>query len=429
MSQNRPLPPDGRRPGTIEGWQVRQPVHRRRTAPWRGLAFLGVAVIVLVGGAWMAFGPSLRAAAVNMFQDNAQAIRMPFVSDLLASELTSRVNTPAGGSGEPVTFVIEEGQSLPAIEEALVEAGLLEDRLAFQYLVISREVDGLVVAGNYTMPSDVTPSQLVDRLAGSPDPITPRVTLALRDGLRIEQIVALLQTLGLETDVRAFHDLVTDPPAELIDEYDFLSLVPKGNSLEGFLGAGVFEIPVDITPTDLARLLLDDWQADIGSRFMAQAQERARDFYEVMTIASLVEREAVVDAERARIAGVYTNRLDPSLNPTLLMNADPTVIYAVDTLALRDLPFERWPQYSFWQPVGRELAGVSVPGDLRSYQTYTQPGLPKAPIASPSRASVAAALSPNTRRGLLYFYACPGERTHQFARTLAQHQRNIQSCS
>jgi UPF0755 protein len=110
------------------------------------------------------------------------------------------------------------------------------------------------------------------------------------------------------------------------------------------------------------------------------------------------------------------------------MNADPTVVYAVDTMALRDMSFERWQGYTFWEPVGRQLASVSVPGDLRSFQTYTQAGLPKAPIASPSRASIQAAIDPDRRRNLLYFYSCPGEKKHIFARNLRQHERNIRSC-
>jgi UPF0755 protein len=69
-----------------------------------------------------------------------------------------------------------------------------------------------------------------------------------------------------------------------------------------------------------------------------------------------------------------------------------------------------------------------VPADLASYQTYDNPGLPDGPIATPSLASIQAALNPDTRQHYLFFYACAGAKTHEFAKTLSQHNRNIRSC-
>jgi UPF0755 protein len=385
-------------------------------------------VIGLLVAGWIAFGATIRAAAVEMFEGNTSAIRMPFVADLLAVELAGRIVAPAGTDPTPVKFVIEEGQTVPQIEDALIEAGLLTDRLAFQYLIISQGLEGLVTAGTYTLNATMSPRDLVDRLKGSPDPVVPRVTLALREGLRIEQIVGLLEQLGLRMEAKDFYRLVSDPPDELVDEYEPLRAVPEGHSLEGFLGAGIFEIPVDITPMDLVRLLLDDWQADIGDAVIPRVRRQKEDLYEVLTLASIVERETGLDSERARIAGVYLNRLDEKLNPTRIMNADPTVIYAVDTLGLRRTNVGRWQDFAFWTTVDEGLAEVRVPDDLRSFQTYVEPGLPDWPIASPSLASIEAVLSPDRRRGYLYFYACPGERKHVFARTLRQHERNIAAC-
>lgn len=423
-----PPPAEGRRPGTIEGWETRRPIHvTRRGGSWKGIVFVLFMVGVLATGAWVILGPIVRSSAVEMFQGNPSAIRWPFVADLLAVELAGRIGTPAGTDERPLEFVVEEGQNPAEIEDALVEAGLLTDRLAFEYLLVSQDVEGLVTAGTYTMDRTITPRELVDRLKGSPDPVTPRVTIALKDGLRIEQVVAYLQTLGLQTDLKEFHRLVSEPPQGLIEEYDFLSLVPSGNSLEGFLSGVIEEVPVDIAPLDLARMLLDEWQAEIGPE-IARARKQKRDFYEVLTLASLVERETGLDAERARIAGVYTNRLDEGLNPTRIMNADPTVLYAVDTKGLRDIGFGKWQDFAFWTTVDESLAAISVPPDLRSFQTYVEPGLPDWPIATPSLESVQAVLAPDRRKDFLYFYACPGEKRHVFARTLAQHERNIARC-
>lgn len=429
MTDPTGMPDDIRRPGVVQGWRTRKPVHRRvRSGGWQGLIFVVVMLFVMLAGGWIAFGATLRAAAVDLFEGNTGAIRMPFVSELLAAELAERITRPAGTDETPIRFLIEEGQTLAEIEDALVAAGLLTDRLAFQYLVVSGGLEARIIAGAYTMDSTYSPRDVVGRLAGSPDPITPRVTLALRQGLRIEQVVALLQTLGLDTDLREFHRLLTEPDRDLVEEYDYLSVVPRGNSLEGFVGSGVFEIPIDISPLDLARLLLDDWREDIGNHVIPAARRQKMDLYEVLILASLVERETGVDDERARIAGVYTNRLDPNLHPTLIMNADPSVIYGVDSVALQERPFGRWQEYVFWMPVGQSLSQVSLPERLSSFQTYTQAGLPDWPIASPSRKSIEAVLEPNTKRGSLYFYSCPGSREHVFARNLEQHERNIAAC-
>jgi UPF0755 protein len=140
----------------------------------------------------------------------------------------------------------------------------------------------------------------------------------------------------------------------------------------------------------------------------------------------LVERDG--DAERAKVAGVYANRLDPRLNPTLIMNADPTVIYARDTMALDDARFDTWQEFFFWAAMKDSLGEFVVPPELQSYQTYQDPGLPDSPIATPAKASIRAALEPDTSNDILFFNACPGAKRHTFARTLEQQQRNLARC-
>ncbi|HEX5451801.1 MAG TPA: endolytic transglycosylase MltG, partial [Candidatus Limnocylindrales bacterium] len=151
-----------------------------------------------------------------------------------------------------------------------------------------------------------------------------------------------------------------------------------------------------------------------------------RDFYQVLTLASIVQQEAALDSERALIAGVYTNRLNPRIWSTGLLNADPTVFYAHDTIELRAMAFEDWQQFAFWEPMTAALAGLKVPDDLAGYQTYAHRGLPPGPICSPTAASIQAALQPDTSDGYLYFVAKgDGSHGHAFARTYAQHQANL----
>lgn len=431
-----PPPPGGGRTGIVEGWELRHVRQQRaNSGAWKGLAFVTVALVLLVIGGWYAARPILGPAVTGLFEDSPGIINWPVVSDLLAAELGDRIDAPAGESDAEVAFTIEPGQTIADIQTNLVEAGLLTDTLAFHYLVVSDRVDELIQAGIYTMSPAMSPREVVGRLAGSPDPPTPVTVLHLRPGLRIEQIAAYLQKqtedVGLKLDPSEFLELAKNPPDALRSDFGFLRQAPAGASLEGFLGYGSYEVPVDITAEEFVRALLTEWGETSGA-FVAQARKKQVDFYDALVIASLVEKEAKVDADRAKIAGVYWNRLDPRVNRQTagLMQADPTVVYATDTMALDDIGIRRWPEYVFWDLLGLpDYSGVNVDRRLQSFQTYQEPGLPDWPIVTPTAASIRAALNPATKNGNLFFYACPGADTHKFAKTAKQHSRNINRCN
>jgi len=425
----------GDRVGIVEGWEVRQARQREaNSGAWKGLFFVIIAIIALVIGGWVVARPVLGPAVTGLFEDKPGIIRMAILSDLLRTELGDRINAPAGDSDEEVRFVIEPGQTIDQIREGLVEAGLLTDTVAFKYLVVSDRVDQLIQSGTYTMNARMSPADVVHRLAAEPDPPTPVVNLALRPGLRIEQIVAYLeqqtQESGLELDPAEFLELATNPSEDLRDAYSFLRQIPRGNSLEGFLPGGVYPVEVTINADEFLQMLLQRWEEESGE-LVTQARRKGVDFYDAMTIASLVEREVKSDKDRRKVAGVYWNRLDPKLNGATagLMQADPTVVYATDTMELDDMRLNRWPQYLFWDTLGvADLSTVNVDRRLQSHQTYQSAGLPDWPIASPSRESIEAALNPDRRKRFLFFYACPGSDTHTFGRNATQHARNIARC-
>ena len=207
-----------------------------------------------------------------------------------------------------------------------------------------------------------------------------------------------------------------------------MEVIPEGNSLEGFLPSAVYSLERDITAEELIRLMLDQWETTVGDVYIQQAEEADKDFYEVLTMASIVEREVGVPDEAPQVAGVYQNRLDGEADGVRLLNADPTVIYANDGMELDDLGFSGWPEYSFWGLIGEDLASFEVPAELQSFQSYQNVGLPEWPIATPSIASIEAALEPDTESGYLYFVACGDEGEHRFAETLREHNANVQEC-
>ena len=326
---NPPPPANPDRVGIVEGWEIRRSRRRvPRGGAFKGIVFVVLAVVVLGVGGWLLARPMLGSAVTGIFQDNPGIIRFPVVADLLAAELADRIARPASAEPQDVRLTIDEGESIDEIRDELLELGLLTDPVAFHYLVVNDRVDQLIVAGTYTLNTGMSPGEIVERLAGSPDPPAKVVTLAIRDGLRIDQVASLLQKMkdedGLELDVRDFLALANDPPDRLREDYPFLKAIPQSGGLEGFLKGGTWEVRLDMTAEELVAQMLTNWDEEYGD-VVSQSRKKGLDFYDVLRVASIVERETPRDGERARVAGVYWNRLDDRTagETAGFMNADP----------------------------------------------------------------------------------------------------------
>ncbi len=256
-------------------------------------------------------------------------------------------------------------------------------------------------SGTYFLRPNMTPQQIVTSLLVSHQ---VAIAIGLRPSLRLEQITAKLQTVdGLTMDVKAFYDEVEHPPASLLADYPWLSAVlPKGASLEGFLGAATYTVPPDVTADEFVRMLLDAWHQQVGADLMNVPAARGMTFYQVLSLASIVERETGNDPDRAKIAGVYVNRAKPNHETAGFLGSDPTVFYVNDTLKLAAMPFSQWQSYLFWAPLPKGTTlPADLPADLAGYNTYTSKGLIPGPICTPSVASIKAALNPDTSGGYL----------------------------
>ena len=149
-------------------------------------------------------------------------------------------------------------------------------------------------------------------------------------------------------------------------------------------------------------------------------------FYQIVSLASIVQREATLPEEMPLIAGVYANRLDAAKWPLGLLQSDPTIFYIHDTLELAKVPVTEWPKYVFWDTIKGGLTTETLPPDLAPYNTYTSKGLPPGPIDTPTITAIDAALEPDTKDGYFYFIAKnDGSQTTAFAKTLKQHQANV----
>jgi len=387
-----------------------------------------LAAVVLVGLVTVG-RPLLASAVIGWASDNPSTLSMPFVADLVGENLGAGLTKPVSDDATPVDFAIQEGDTTQSIARRLEAQKLLADSRAFVYLAYRQKVAGTWIAGPYQLRANMTPADLVTALQQGPLP-NPVITVGLREGLRLEQITALLEKLhqqsGLEMDPQDFYDLVKKPPADLLAQYPWLH-IPAGASLEGFLAPATYRVHPDITAEAFAKLLLDHFYETVGNDRMDVPKARGLTFLQVLSLASIVEQETVLEDERAIIAGVYQNRL----NKKMVLGADPTVIYGNDTMQLRALLLEQWVKYSFWNvPKAPSMRSVELPPDLAGYQTYLNVGLIPGPICTPTVASIEAALAPNLRTGYLYFVAirdAKGKSTgkHAFAKTEVEHIANL----
>jgi peptidoglycan lytic transglycosylase G len=410
---------------------------RRRGGGGSGLAglirfllfalLLGAIVLVI---ALTALRPLVNGAILSWAADSPAALNLPFIADIVREDLGTALTKAASDDPEQVEFVVNDGDTASTIATRLEGQGLMTDDRAFVFIASQRQLTGALQQGTFVLRKNMTPDQLVSALLAPPP--NPYIEVDLRSGLRFEQVTALLQTLPLEMDEREFYELAKEPPTAILDDYPWLKRVladaPEGASLQGFLWPGNYRVLPDTTPEELLRKMLDGFHEAVGDEKMQVPAERGLSFYQVLALASIVEREAELDDERPLIAGVYQNRIDgiPGIKNKIL-NADPTVIFANDTVQLDALEFERWQDYRFWVvPKDVALRDVALPDDLLGYQTYTQPGLIPGPIATPTLASIDAALHPDTSDKYIYFVAIPdGGGKHAFAKTAKEHQANL----
>ena len=381
------------------------------------LLTLGAIVLVLLLG--RAAAPALIGdALVSASLRSPALLSLPLLGDIVVERLGDRISAPAGTDTTLVTVEIAAGSSSSEIAAQLYKAGLIGDETGFIVAVSRAGLEGGLQAGLFQVAASMTPSEIAVTLT---HPYRePAIAVQLRAGLRLEQIVAQIGTLDLPFTQRELLDLLRTPSAEILADYDWLDL-PAGSTLEGRLGAGTFNVPVSATAERFVRMLLDRFAEEIPEELRGSAPD-GRSFHEVLAMASIVEREAALDEERPRMAGVYAYRLQEGIG----LFADPTIIWVADSAALRNLKLEKWKSYEFWTFPEQPYVGLvppRVPKDLVPWNTFVRGGLPPTPICSPSRASIEAALAPDTSRKEMYFVLIPGTNgRHDFSQTLAEHE-------
>lgn len=306
-------------------------------------------------------------------------------------------------------ITVPSGATAGDIGTALQQRGLVRSGLLFRLAAEQAGVGSSLAAGDYELSRSMSTEEILQVLAKGQ---TKRgLVVTIPEGWRSEQIADRLETTGFASRDDFFH--AVNAPLS-VPGFDILGAPPPA-SLEGYLFPETYEVPQKVPGTRAAELMVRMFNQRVGDVLRSQPESMLTP-HQVLTLASIVEREAKQASERATIASVYLNRLAAKLP----LQADPTVQYAVAT---RD--GSAAAAYNYWK---LDLSTADLQIDS-PFNTYLVPGLPPSPICNPGEASIRAVLQP-AQTDYLYFVATTdGSGTHLFARTLDEHNANVAKVS
>lgn len=306
------------------------------------------------------------------------------------------LNSPAGDPSAKLDLLVESGESAQSVIDQLVVADVLDNGTLLRNYMRYRGLDVGIQAGSYEVTGAMTVRELASTLQTARP---PEIVLTIVEGWRLEQIAEAIDRSDLGYSGSDF--LAAARAAEVDHE-----LIAVTGTLEGFLFPDTYRLEPDSSPQALVEAALDNFLRRVDPMLRQSFELQGLTLMQAVTLASIVEREAIVSEERPMIAAVFYKRLRGGL----LLEADPTVQYALG-----------------WQPEGDWWKSPLTLLDLEvdsPYNTYRTGGLPPAPIAAPGLASLEAVGSPIDTSFLYFRAACDGSGRHQFAETFDQHLLN-----
>jgi UPF0755 protein len=297
-------------------------------------------------------------------------------------------------AGRPVTIVIPAGATTAEIGQLLAEKGVVANPRQFRARVRDTGVGDKLLAGTYELRTGMGYEAAIASLTAGPAAAFTKVTIP--EGFTVEQIAARLEKqVGVPS--ADFLELAKKHAADFAANRPYL-LKAYGGSLEGFLFPKTYQIKDGASARDVIEMMLTQFDKEVSSVNLSKAESKGLDLYQVVVLASLVERETKIATERPLVSSVVYNRLRLNMH----LGIDATVEYVLHTNRLR-LTYE----------------------DLQTdspYNTYKHPGLPPGPIACPGLASLKAAAAPADTK-YLYYVLTGKDGSHTFARTYAEFER------
>jgi UPF0755 protein len=375
---------------------VRAPARVRRRPPQkRSSAGPLVFALVVVTAALALFflgRPLATDAMVQAADDHDTLLRQSAVRAIIAPRVEPLVDVPADPNAKTVDFTVRRGANASQIAADLQGAGLIKSALAFKFVLFENGIENSMQTGTYKVSAALSPRDLATLFQKAPG---DQVALRIIEGWRLTEVAAAVN--------KAFPSIsAADFAAAAVvgtrNNFVLSGLDPK-TSLEGFLFPDTYFLRPDATADQIIGILLDNFETKAGPALRTAAAARSVAIYDMVKLASIVEREARDRKESPTIAGLYQHRLDIGMK----LDADPTIQYAKGT----------------WDELSLDDLKLDSP-----YNTYLNAGLPPSPIANPGLAAVQAAAQPE-KTDFLYFVAKDdGTGDHAFARTLEEQEAN-----
>ena len=327
-----------------------------------------------------------------------------FVGNYIELLRGADLNRPISNDPTPQTFVVKNGEAMSQVGANLQKAGLIRDGDLFRLYVRFKKLDSTIQAGTYQLRQNMTVPEIAQALQRA---IAVEAQVVIPEGKRLEEVAELLkqQLPGDSFSASDFIRLVR----KATYAYPFLKDLPDGASLEGYLFPNTYRVPQNPTAQDVLLKMLDTYGEQVAP-LLVKPNPKGLSPRQVLTLASIVEREAVRSAERPIIANVYLNRLGQGM----LLQADPTTQYALEFTGKKGA---KW-----WQDLVVEDYKYRDP---YGYNTYQYSGLPPGPIASPGLSSILAVLNPDNDKYLFFVANCNKDGGHQFSNTFAEHVKKL----
>lgn len=304
------------------------------------------------------------------------------------ADLRRYAREPMAGDGTERRVTIPAGRGFEGALAILEASGIVADPLRFRILARWHGFDRRIQAGEYLLSPAMTPLRLLRELAEG-RVVLHRLTIP--EGFTLEQIARAAGETGLTT-AGAIRTLAFDP------EFARAQGIPA-DDLEGYLFPDTYFFPRTVSARTIVLAMLDRFREVFGAEWRARAETMGWTVHEIVTLASIIERETGAPEERPLIGSVFLNRLRIGMR----LQSDPTVIYGIA---------------DFDGNLTRKHLDTPTP-----YNTYQIAGLPPGPIASPGRDALEAALFP-AESDYLYFVA-RGDGTHEFSKNLKAHNRAV----
>ena len=345
-------------------------------------------VVVAVGQGQAIVGD----AVVGMVRDRDTLLRQSPIRAIVSQRIGAATDLAADATGASRDFVVEDGETAGLIARRLEDEGLVRSALAFLVVVYDEGIESDLHSGEHRLSPAMTPREIAEAL--SEEVQERQTTLRLIEGWRLTEIAAEIEKQFPHITKDAFVQAAvvgtrTSPVLAGLD---------PATPLEGFLFPDTYFFLPEATVEQIVERLLITFEERAGEVLLAAADARKTTVYDLVKLASLVEREARARDESATIAGVYANRIAIEMK----LDADPTIQYAIGE----------------WRPL--TLADLEIDSP---YNTYKVGGLPPTPICNPGLAALEGAAEPEEHE-FFFFVADESTGRHVFAKTLEEHEAN-----